>query len=44
MMTVLNGLGVKSFLNKPYTADKLLRSIHAALADEEKEISADDLA
>ena len=33
VMTVLSGLGVKSFLNKPYTADKLLRSVHAALAD-----------
>jgi hypothetical protein len=34
MITVLSGLGVKSFLNKPYTADKLLRAVQAALKDE----------
>ena len=34
MMTVLSGLGVKAFLNKPYTADKLLRAVQATLKDE----------
>ena len=34
IITVLSGLGVKAFLNKPYTADKLLRAIQAALKDE----------
>ncbi len=31
-MVVLEGLGVKTFLDKPYTADKLLRAVSAALA------------
>jgi DNA-binding NtrC family response regulator len=31
-MVVLEGLGVKTFLDKPYTAEKLLRSVNAALA------------
>ncbi len=30
-MAVLNGLGVKVFLEKPYTADKLLRALRAVL-------------
>jgi len=34
MMTVLSSLGVKTFLNKPYTADKLLRAVQATLKDE----------
>jgi two-component system cell cycle sensor histidine kinase/response regulator CckA len=34
MITVLGGLGVKSFLNKPYTADKLLRAVQATLKGE----------
>jgi two-component system cell cycle sensor histidine kinase/response regulator CckA len=33
MMTILSGLGVKAFLNKPYTADKLLRAVQTALKD-----------
>jgi len=33
MMTVLSSLGVKTFLNKPYTADKLLRAVQATLKD-----------
>lgn len=31
-MVVLEGLGVKTFLDKPYTAEKLLRSVNQALA------------
>jgi PAS domain S-box-containing protein len=31
-MLVLEGLGVKMFLDKPYTADKLLRAVSTALA------------
>lgn len=31
-MVVLEGLGVKTFLDKPYTAEKLLRAVSAALA------------
>ena len=30
-VTILEGLGIKTFLDKPYTADKLLRSLHAEL-------------
>jgi PAS domain S-box-containing protein len=30
-VTVLNGLGVKALLDKPYTADKLLRAVHTVL-------------
>ena len=30
-MTILGGLGVKQFLDKPYSADKLLRALSAAL-------------
>ena len=30
--TILEGLGVKSFLEKPYTAEKLLRCVKDALA------------
>jgi DNA-binding NtrC family response regulator len=30
-MVVLNGLGVKSFLDKPYSADKLLRALREIL-------------
>ena len=32
---VLEGLGVKTFLDKPYTAEKLLRALQTALAPEE---------
>jgi DNA-binding NtrC family response regulator len=32
-MTVLNGLGVRSFLDKPYTADKLLRAVQSVLKE-----------
>ena len=31
-IVVLEGLGVKTFLDKPYTADKLLRAVSQALA------------
>ena len=31
-LAVLESLGVKIFLNKPYTADKLLRSLHEAFS------------
>jgi CheY-like chemotaxis protein len=31
-IVVLEGLGVKSFLDKPYTADKLLRAVGTALS------------
>ena len=31
-IVVLEGLGVKTFLDKPYTADKLLRAVQAVLA------------
>jgi signal transduction histidine kinase/CheY-like chemotaxis protein len=34
MITVLSGLGVKTFLNKPYTADKLIRAVQATLKEE----------
>jgi len=34
-MVVLEGLGVKTFLDKPYTADKLLRAVTTALAPAE---------
>jgi hypothetical protein len=39
-MVVLEGLGVKTFLDKPYTADKLLRSLQSVLkqTDEEPEV------
>ncbi len=30
-MTILNSLGVKTFLDKPYTAEKLLRSVKAMI-------------
>jgi DNA-binding NarL/FixJ family response regulator len=30
-MTILGGLGVKVFLDKPYTADKLLRAVRTVL-------------
>jgi DNA-binding NtrC family response regulator len=39
-MVVLEGLGVKTFLDKPYTADKLLRSLQSLLqqTDEQPEV------
>jgi hypothetical protein len=32
-VVVLEGLGVKTFLDKPYTADKLLRAVHKAITE-----------
>ena len=39
-IVVLEGLGVKTFLDKPYTADKLLRSLQSLLkqTDEEPQV------
>ncbi len=31
--TILNALGVKQFLDKPYTADKLLRAVQTAMSE-----------
>ena len=31
--TILNALGVKQFLDKPYTADKLLRAVQSAMTE-----------
>jgi PAS domain S-box-containing protein len=33
--TILNALGVKQYLDKPYTADKLLRAVQGAMAKSE---------
>jgi DNA-binding NtrC family response regulator len=30
-VVVLEGMGVKTFLDKPYSADKLLRALHTVL-------------
>jgi len=38
-MVVLEGLGVKTFLDKPYTAEKLLRAVSTALAPAEITVS-----
>ncbi len=38
-MVVLEGLGVKTFLDKPYTAEKLLRAVNTALAPAEITVS-----
>jgi CheY-like chemotaxis protein len=36
-VVVLEGLGVKTFLDKPYTAEKLLRAVQTVLRTEEEE-------
>ena len=40
-VVVLEGLGVKTFLDKPYTAEKLLRALQTALQPEADTISTD---
>ncbi len=37
-LTILNSLGVKTFLEKPYTAEKLLRSVKAMLAPSDEPV------
>jgi PAS domain S-box-containing protein len=37
-VVVLEGLGVKTFLDKPYTADKLLRAVQTVLRPVEEEV------